>query len=145
MIDRLTGAIGLTLAQNGFALVDGKMECLMGPGRRKYIGDVFGTPDEDRFCPLEEILQGEVKHFSKEFLRQTFIEMGYYAEIQAARKTGQPDPPSPRLPEEIIAEASHRYTAVAKAYTEIKKLSFANPRTGANLDNYYFHPPGATD
>lgn len=136
MIDRLTGAIGLTLAQCGFALVDGKMECLMGPGREKYIGDVFGTPDEDRFCPLQKLREGEVIHYSKEFLRQTFIKMGYLAEIQAARNAGQPDPPYPQLPDNVIEEASRRYTALAKAYTQNDKLSFANPRTGANLDNY---------
>src|SRR4030042_2516036 len=118
MIDRLTGAIGLTLAQNGFALVDGKMECLMGPGRQKYIGDVFGTPDEDRFCSLKDLQQGKVEHYSKEFLRQVFIKMGYYDKIQAARTAGQPDPPYPVLPEDIIGEVSVRYKAVAAAYAK---------------------------
>ncbi|MDD5071618.1 MAG: phosphoribosylaminoimidazolesuccinocarboxamide synthase [Patescibacteria group bacterium] len=119
MIDRLTGAIGFELNASGFALVDGKMECLMGPNREKLIGDVFGTPDEDRFCLLEALEDGRVEHYSKEYLRQLFIEMGYYDELKAARKAGQPDPPIPRLPEEKIEETRQRYIAVAANYSGV--------------------------
>lgn len=117
MIDRLTGAIGFELNASGFALVDGKMECLMGPNREKLIGDVFGTPDEDRFCLLDALEDGRVEHYSKEYLRQLFIKMGYYDELKAARKAKQSDPPIPRLPENQIEEASRRYIAVAEAYS----------------------------
>lgn len=116
MIDRLTGAIALELAKAGYALLDGKMECLMGPARQKMIGDVFGTPDEDRFCPLEPLKQNKVYHYSKELIRQELIAMGYYNRLKAARQSGIEDPPIPQLPETVIEEISLRYKAVARAY-----------------------------
>jgi phosphoribosylaminoimidazole-succinocarboxamide synthase len=121
MIDRTTGAISLKLAQGGFANLDGKLECLMGPGRIKAIGDVFGTPDEDRPVPIDLLKKGKVKHHSKEFLREHFISTGYYDQLKAARnaKPPLPDPPIPRLPEEVIAETASRYAAVTKAYTGV--------------------------
>lgn len=118
MIDRLTGAIALVLAGAGFALLDGKMECIMGPGRQKMIGDVFGTPDEDRPCLAAELEEGEVIHYSKEYIRQLFIEMGYYDKLKKAREAGQPDPPIPRLQPEEIEEASNRYIVFAQSYTD---------------------------
>jgi phosphoribosylaminoimidazole-succinocarboxamide synthase len=120
MVDRLTGAIGFELKASGFALVDGKMECLMGPNREKLIGDVFGTPDEDRFCLLEALEDGRVEHYSKEYLRQLFIEMGYYDELKAARKAKLPDPPIPELSGDQIEETSRRYIEVAEAYSGVR-------------------------
>jgi phosphoribosylaminoimidazole-succinocarboxamide synthase len=117
MMDRLTGAIALRLHEVGFALVDGKMECIMGEGRRKMIGDVFGTPDEDRFCQITSLSSGQVVHYSKEFLRQLFIENGYYEKLKTARKNKKPDPPWTLLTEEQLQEAGRRYKVVAEAYS----------------------------
>lgn len=119
MIDRLNGAISLALFQAGFAHIDGKMECLLGPGRTKMIGDVFGTPDEDRFCPRDKLRQGEIAHYSKEYLREELIRMGYYTRLLAARSRGLAKLPYPDLRDEQIAEASRRYCAVAKAYAGV--------------------------
>ena len=120
MIDRLTGAMALELANTGYVLVDGKMECLMGPGRTVMIGDVFGTQDEDRFCPRFPLDQGRAEHYSKECIRQLLIEMGYYEKLVAARNAGAEDLPIPRLPEEQIAEVSRRYKIIAHAYAGLK-------------------------
>lgn len=120
MIDRLTGAIALQLASAGFALLDGKMEVLMGHGRVKLIGDVFGTPDEDRFVPLAKLRGGVVEHYSKEFVRQYLIGIGYKAKLDQARAAGKNDPPIPRLPDNILGEVSQRYKIVAEAYARVK-------------------------
>lgn len=119
MIDRLTGAIGIELSRVGFGLIDGKMECLMGLGRKKMIGDAFGTPDEDRFCPIEKLKNGQIDHYSKEYIRQYYILIGYHKELKAARAVGDPDPLMPRLPEHEIIEISKRYRTFTKNYTGV--------------------------
>lgn len=116
MIDRLTGATSLAAHRAGFAILDGKMECLMGPGRAKMIGDVFVTPDEDRPVLLHPLENGEVIHYGKEFVRQVFIKMGYYDELKKARAKGQPDLPLPKLDRDTIKEAGRRYEEFAQAY-----------------------------
>lgn len=120
MIDRLNGAIGLALTDAGYVHLDGKIECLMGPEREKMIADVFGTPDEDRFCPATELAEGIVVHYSKEHLREVLMAKGYYAEVIEARAREQPVPPYPRLTDEEIAEASRRYCAVSEAYAGVR-------------------------
>lgn len=120
MIDRLIGACSLEMARSGYTILDGKVEPLMGPGRRKMIGDVFCTPDEDRPVPTEKLNQGIIEHHSKEFIRQELIAMGYYDQLKAARKEDKKDPPIPELPEETIWEISRRYKAVAEAYAGVK-------------------------
>jgi phosphoribosylaminoimidazole-succinocarboxamide synthase len=116
MIHRLNGAIDLKMFEAGFIKLDGKKECGMGPRRRKMIVDVFGTPDEDR---PSKIIDGEVIHYSKEYPRQIFIEMGYYNAVNKARKLKRRVPPIPRLLEDQIAEISWRYRQVARAYAGV--------------------------
>jgi hypothetical protein len=89
------------------------MEVIMGPNRQKMIGDVFGTPDEDRTCVLRE---GSLIHYSKEYLRQIHIDSGYYKMLQESRAQGKGDIPIPRLSEDQIHEASRRYYDVAAHY-----------------------------
>lgn len=113
MIDRVDGAIGIEMARAGFIWLDGKKECIIGPGRSKMLGDVFGTQDEDRPAI---IVDGEVIHYSKEYLRQIFIANGYYKEVNDARKVGRPVPPIPPITEEQLAEVSRRYKLVADTY-----------------------------
>lgn len=120
MINRLIGACSLEMARCGYTLLDGKVEPLMGPGRRKMIGDVFCTPDEDRPVLTEKLDQGIVEHHSKEFLRQKLINMGYQDWLKAARDKGEKEPPIPKLPGKTIEEASRRYKAVAEAYAGVK-------------------------
>lgn len=119
MIDRLIGACSLAMARVGYALLDGKCEPIMGPGRKKMIGDVFCTPDEDRPVPLDKLRYGIVEHHSKEFIRQELIKIGYKRQLDEARLAGKPDPPIPLLPEETIAEIGWRYKTVAEAYAGV--------------------------
>ena len=120
MIDRLNGAIGLAVAQTGYAHLDGKMECVMGPDRTKMIADVFGTPDEDRFCPVIELNQGQLVHYSKEHMRQLFIEKGFYKELTEARAAHKPEPPYPFLSAGEITVITNRYTTFAGIYTGVR-------------------------
>lgn len=113
MIDRLTGAIALELKKADLLLFDGKVECLMGKRRQKLIGDVFGTPDEDRFC---KIIDGKIEHYSKEYIREIHIESGYFNSLKLSRRIKKRDIPIPKLTEEQIAEISRRYELAAKAY-----------------------------
>ena len=113
MIDRLDGALALQAHKAGFLILDGKKELYLGPNGEKGIGDVFLTPDEDRPA---KIVGGEVVHYSKEFLRQLFIAMGYKKLLDEARKAGKSDIPIPKLPESQIAEAHRRYVDFAKAF-----------------------------
>ncbi|MFA4817964.1 MAG: phosphoribosylaminoimidazolesuccinocarboxamide synthase [Parcubacteria group bacterium] len=117
IIHRLNGAIDLEMIRAGFIRLDGKKECGMGPDRRKMIVDVFGTQDEDR---PSKIVDGKIIHYSKEYPRQIFIEMGYYEQVKRARKKGYHVPLIPRLSKDHLAEISRRYLLVAKEYAGVK-------------------------
>lgn len=119
MIDYLNGAINLVMRKAGFARLDGKIECGMGPNREKMIADVFATGDEDRPVPLGDLKQGRVVHYSKEALRQKLIEMGYFAELEAAREAGEEDPPYPNMDQRFMDEIARRYRRFADAYTGV--------------------------
>jgi phosphoribosylaminoimidazole-succinocarboxamide synthase len=120
MINRLIEGCSLEMARCGYTILDGKVEPLMGPGRRKMIGDVFCTPDEDRLVPTKKFHQGIIEHHSKEFIRQVLIDMGYHDQLKIARDKNKEWPPIPKLPEETIEEISRRYKAVAEAYAGVK-------------------------
>jgi len=117
MVDRQIGACSLEMAYAGFGLLDGKCEPIMGYGRRKSLGDVFCTPDEDRPVPLVLLRKGIIKHYSKEEIRKKLIEIGYKAELDAARQAGKEDPPIPFLGDEFICDIAQRYKDVAEAYS----------------------------
>lgn len=118
MIDRFGGGFTLALACYGFRVADGKKECIMGPGRRKSFGDLCGNQDGDR---IYEVVDGEVIHLGKEYLRQLYIDMGYFAALKKARAEGQPDIPIPELPLANIEEASRRYARVGDTYGRMEK------------------------
>lgn len=117
IIDRLNGALSLAAKAAGFTRLDGKKElAFSGPKRQIVVIDAFGNPHEDRYAPTLRLEQGEVIHFSKEFLRQLFIKNGFFATVKEARKANQPDPPYLPLPAEDILEASRRFKILADAY-----------------------------
>lgn len=116
MIHRVIGGIHYHMASVGFTTTDGKLECIMGKGRQKSLGDFFCTPDEDRPVRIDDLKNGIASHYGKEFLRQYYISIGYYDTLMEARKKGLSDPPMPRLPEVVKAEASERYRIFAHAY-----------------------------
>ncbi len=120
MIDTATLAVGKEMKKAGYRNLDGKIECLMGVGRTKKIGDVFGTPDEDRPVPADKLEKEIIEYHNKEFLRDIHDKSGYKALLDEARKSGLPDPPIPKLSEEDLAETARRYAAVAKAYAGVK-------------------------
>lgn len=120
MIDYLIDACILEMERAGYTLLDGKCEPIMGYGRKKLIGDVFCTPDEDRPVPLDKLRQGIVEHHSKEMIREELIAVGYKRLLDEERQAGRPDPPIPMLPEATIAEISRRYKAVAEAYAGVR-------------------------
>ncbi|MFH1427252.1 MAG: phosphoribosylaminoimidazolesuccinocarboxamide synthase [Patescibacteria group bacterium] len=117
MVDHVIGAVRLEMVRAGFGVLDGKLEFRMNELRKKEIADVFGTPDEDRPVPLKKLREGEVIHYSKEFLRQYFIEIGYKKEVDNARAAEKADPPYPELPKSIVQDVSQRYLDFAQAYS----------------------------
>ncbi|MDD2807563.1 MAG: phosphoribosylaminoimidazolesuccinocarboxamide synthase [Patescibacteria group bacterium] len=117
MIHTLNGAMAIVWQRAGFARLDGKKECLLvGPKRTKMIGDVFGTPDEDRPVLLSSLKAGHVEHYGKEFLREYLIKIGFYQQVLDARAAQQPDPPYPIIPASVMAEVSRRYRMFADSY-----------------------------
>lgn len=116
MIHKLKGALHYIAWLAGYVILDGKTEGIVGPGRRLMLGDVVLTPDEDRPVPVNLLAQGIVKHYNKEFMREYFIDIGYYAAVKAARKAGEPDPPYPPFPDVLIEEAAQRYQSFARAF-----------------------------
>lgn len=113
MIDRLDGALALQAQKAGYHVLDGKKELAMGPDRRLMVIDVYLTPDEDRPA---KIMDGTVEHHSKELLRQIFIEMGYKATLEEARKHNRLDPPIPQLTDEQLELVASRYIDFARAF-----------------------------
>ncbi len=120
MIKVLAAEVALAMAP-GLYVADGKFEVIMGPGRKPMIGDVFGTPDEDRPYYLAQGEEGEavVVHCSKEYIRQIHEDSGYRKILMEARARGEGDPPIPPLTEDQVSEASRRYRYVAKVYTGV--------------------------
>ncbi|MFA6919355.1 MAG: phosphoribosylaminoimidazolesuccinocarboxamide synthase [Patescibacteria group bacterium] len=119
-IGRIDGAMALAWYQAGFGLWDGKYEVgLVGPSRQPIILDVFGTQDENRPVSLDELAQGQVVHYGKEYLRQYLIQLGYYDEVKTARAQGFADPSYPTIPKWAIDEASYRYSHFAARYAAI--------------------------
>jgi len=120
MIDHFIGAVRIILSNAGFVTLDGKLELRMNERRAIEIADVTITPDEDRPVPKDKLEQGIIEHYSKEYLREYFIKIGYFKALKAARATNQSNIPLPPLPADIIEEASKRYIVFAEAYSGTK-------------------------
>ncbi|MEO8638039.1 MAG: phosphoribosylaminoimidazolesuccinocarboxamide synthase [Candidatus Taylorbacteria bacterium] len=119
LIDRLNGALSLAARASRFTRLDGKKElAFMGPERQIVFIDAFGNPHEDRYAPTAELEEGIVIHHSKEFLRQLFVQNGFYADVQKARAAGEADPPYPSLTTEQIGEASERFSRFSLHYEQ---------------------------
>lgn len=117
----MTGATRAEMDRAGYTYLDGKLELIiMGPNREIVIGDFHGTPDEDRPIEKTAFKDGRIEHFSKEFIRKIYIDIGYYGKLKAAREAGLPDPPPPPLNEDQIGEISRRYCKFATDYSGVK-------------------------
>ncbi len=93
---------------------------MIGTKREKMIADVFCTPDEDRPVLSRHLDDCIIDHYNKEYLRQIFIQNGFYDALKKARSEGRSEPPYPLLGEEIIKEVSRRYSAFAAHFSAVR-------------------------
>jgi phosphoribosylaminoimidazole-succinocarboxamide synthase len=109
MSDRAKGA--------GFILADLKLEFGKDPAGRILMADSIG-PDEFRMWPLAAYSPGKTQEsYDKQPVRDWLQSTGYKARLDAARKAGQPVPPPPELPKELVEEVSGRYVRVYESIT----------------------------
>ena len=80
-------------------------------------------PDEFRMWPAASYAPGKTQEsYDKQPMRDWLQSSGYKAKLDAARKAGQPVPPPPELPRELVEEVSRRYVHVYESITG-RKLS----------------------
>jgi phosphoribosylaminoimidazole-succinocarboxamide synthase len=104
-------------AKNGLIHVDGKKEFALGPGRKVVLVDTFGTLDEDRWWDAEAYSNGECIELSKESVRTHYIETGHQKVLETARDAGNPEPPIPALPQEVIDQTANLYASMFERLT----------------------------
>lgn len=107
-------------AAAGFILADLKLEF----GRRDgkvILGDSIG-PDEFRMWPADKYAPGKSQDsYDKQPVRDWLISVGYRDKLEKARKAGEPVPPPPLLPQDLIDLVSGRYIHIYETFTG-KKL-----------------------
>ena len=101
----------------GLVHVDGKKEFGYDEERRLMIVDTFGTADEDRWWEAKALAEGRTIDVSKEFVRQYYRSTGYHEALYAARAAGQPEPPIPALPADVVAATSQLYGGLFERLT----------------------------
>jgi phosphoribosylaminoimidazole-succinocarboxamide synthase len=101
----------------GFILADLKLEFGKDASGAILMADSIG-PDEFRMWPLEPYAPGKNQEsYDKQPIRDWLQSSGYRAQLDAARKAGQPVPPPPELPRELVEEVSRRYVHVYESIT----------------------------
>ena len=115
----------------GIIVADGKIECLMGPGRNIYVGDSCLTWDENRL--LHMLPDGRYVDLSKQFPRNIYTINGYKAQLKEAQKEFPEDkskwPKPPLLSDEQLGLVAEANAAVRKSLLreregpEIKKTA----------------------
>jgi len=107
-------------AQAGFILADLKLE-FGRRGGKILLGDSIG-PDEFRMWPTDKYAPGKSQDsFDKQPVRDWLISVGYRDKLEKARKAGEPVPPPPTLPKELVELVSNRYVHIYETFTG-KKL-----------------------
>jgi phosphoribosylaminoimidazole-succinocarboxamide synthase len=107
-------------AQSGFILADLKLEFGRREGR-VVLGDSIG-PDEFRMWPSDKYAPGKSQDsYDKQPVRDWLISVGYREKLEKARKSGEPVPPPPLLPQDLIDLVSNRYVHIYETFTG-KKL-----------------------
>ena len=92
----------------GFILADLKLEFGKDKTGNILVADSIG-PDEFRMWPAQAYAPGKTQDsYDKQPIRDWLQSSGYRARLDAARKAGQPVPPPPELPRELIGEVSRR-------------------------------------
>jgi phosphoribosylaminoimidazole-succinocarboxamide synthase len=106
----------------GFILADLKLEFGKDAKGNILMADSIG-PDEFRMWPAAAYAPGKTQEsYDKQPVRDWLQSSGYRAKLDAARKAGQPVPPPPELPRELVEEVSQRYVHVYESITG-RKLS----------------------
>ena len=106
----------------GFILADLKLEFGRDRTGNVLLADSIG-PDEFRMWPAQAYAPGKTQEsYDKQPVRDWLQSSGYRAKLDEARKAGQPVPPPPELPRELVEEVSRRYTRVYEGITG-RKLS----------------------
>ena len=106
----------------GFILADLKLEFGKDAAGNIFMADSIG-PDEFRMWPAADYAPGKTQEsYDKQPIRDWLQSSGYRAKLDAARKAGQPIPPPPELPKELVEEVSRRYVHVYESITG-RKLS----------------------
>jgi phosphoribosylaminoimidazole-succinocarboxamide synthase len=101
----------------GFILADLKLEFGKDSQGRILMADSIG-PDEFRMWPASAYAPGKTQEsYDKQPVRDWLQSSGYRAKLDAARKAGQPVPPPPELPKELVDEVSRRYVYVYESIT----------------------------
>lgn len=110
------GVIQKDAERAGLIVADGKIECVMGPGRNIYVADSCWTWDENRI--LAEGPRGRLVDLSKQFPRNIYTINGYKSKLKGAQdadipKEDWPEPPS--LHREQLRAVEMANSAVRKA------------------------------
>lgn len=106
----------------GFILADLKLEFGKDSKGNILMADSIG-PDEFRMWPAKAYAPGKNQEsYDKQPIRDWLQSSGYRAKLDAARKAGEPIPPPPELPRELVDEVSRRYLHVYESITG-RKLS----------------------
>jgi phosphoribosylaminoimidazole-succinocarboxamide synthase len=107
-------------AKSGFILADLKLEFGRLDGK-VILGDSIG-PDEFRMWPASKYAVGKSQDsFDKQPVRDWLITAGYRDKLEKARKAGEPLPPPPQLPQDLIQMVSDRYVQIYETFSG-KKL-----------------------
>lgn len=89
--------------------VDGKKEFAIDHNGNVIVVDTFGTCDEDRWWDKAEYEKGRIIELSKEFVRQYYIQSGFYETLKEKRDKGEDVSEIPPLPHDIIRKAETLY------------------------------------
>ncbi len=101
----------------GFILADLKLEFGKDKDGKVLMADSIG-PDEFRMWPSQSYAPGKSQEsYDKQPIRDWLQSSGYRARLDAARKAGQPVPPPPELPHDLVEEVSRRYVHVYESIT----------------------------
>ena len=105
--------------ETGFILGDLKLE-FGRLGNKILLADSIG-PDEFRLWPADKYEVGKTQEsFDKQPIRDWLAEIGYKDRLQEAFKKGEPTPPPPELPKDLIREITQRYVVSYEKLTGLK-------------------------
>lgn len=109
--------LGREASKAGYVLADLKLEFGRDSEGRILLGDSIG-PDEFRMWPAQSYAPGKAQEsYDKQPIRDWLTAQGYKAELDRARKLGQPIPTPPSLPDSLVQETSRRYASVYETFS----------------------------